>query len=773
MKDTTVSMPTATMVSGFGKYHTNNPEAKNPRPLIGIDLAGLRALVDKPQQVEKPQAQWFIPSSLMSRDKDEQLAHGQFWCLWSEFDEDPQPIEKVHEVLKALIGPCDFELYHSRSATPERPKSHIAIPLGKPLSGGDWLLVQEVMNDLLEVSGLNPDRSCQSQNQICYLPNRGSLYNSLKQRSGAFFDPLAEWAGLVAKKRSEIAEQARIDLEEIRAAAERRQAKQEARSAIGGRDLIATFNDEYTVEEILIQAGYDQRGDSFRHPASESGSYSAGVQNGRVNTLSTADPLYTGGGAHDAFSAFQVLMHNNDRNAALADAGNDWLKVGAESWNKVSQREYAQAKAEAGVADDFDDVSGGDDSKPKHPLAQFIDYTEEPMAPRWVLPGFIGHGVVIISGGHGVGKTTITVPLSMVAAGLHEFGDELAPKHWRHVIYIVEDVEQAKRIIAGIVGRSNLGLNIETVRERFHIVAAKRLSPLNVAKVGKVYARLFTRKVGDVEILPLVVLDTKAAVLDMESENDNAEASKAMAALKQGFADLPVWLIGHVAKENMGRADVAALSSRGAGAFEADANQVLFVIKDEKADPDKRYMVRGKTRFEAKWPELEISTHMSEVLAVDEYGDKEVTTLRWGIARPPTTSRAQAKEHSAEVSKLEANAEIRQEVMDAISTAWMTGNPLNRERLRAKVKRKASEVLNCVAALLAEQWLFEVEVPRKERVHPRQDSFLVCLTTEEHDGVVLLDSGLPPEKAVIPPSWKKPVSSIPEENTDVAETPTN
>ena len=103
MKDTTVSMPTTTMVSGFGKYHTNNPEAKNPRPLVGIDLAGLRALVDKPQQVEKPQAQWFIPSSLMSRDKDEQLAHGQFWCLWSEFDEDPQPIEKVHEVLKALI----------------------------------------------------------------------------------------------------------------------------------------------------------------------------------------------------------------------------------------------------------------------------------------------------------------------------------------------------------------------------------------------------------------------------------------------------------------------------------------------------------------------------------------------------------------------------------------------------------------------------------------------------------------------------------------------
>jgi hypothetical protein len=107
-------------------------------------------------------------------------------------------------------------------------------------------------------------------------------------------------------------------------------------------------------------------------------------------------------------------------------------------------------------------------------------------------------------------------------------------------------------------------------------------------------------------------------------------------------------------------------------------------------------------------------------------------------------------------------------VMEAITSAWTSGNPLNRERLKAKVKRKASEVLSCVGALLSEQWLYEIEVPRKERIHPKQDSFLICLTTAEHDAVLFLNSGVPPEKAVIPESWKKPVSSIPDEKQETA-----
>jgi len=69
-----------------------------------------------------------------------------------------------------------------------------------------------------------------------------------------------------------------------------------------------------------------------------------------------------------------------------------------------------------------------------HQLANFVDIEGRPKPPRWVIPGFIGHGVTVISGAHGVGKTTALLPLAMTAAGLH--GDELLPCQWRHVVYI-------------------------------------------------------------------------------------------------------------------------------------------------------------------------------------------------------------------------------------------------------------------------------------------------------------------------------------------------
>jgi len=122
-----------------------------------------------------------------------------------------------------------------------------------------------------------------------------------------------------------------------------------------------------------------------------------------------------------------------------------------------------------------------------HTLAQYLDLDAEPMAPRFVIPGFVGYGLVIFAGTHGVGKTTALLPLAMVAAGLHRYGDPLAPKHWRHVVYITEDAEQARRILTGIVKFGGLALGVGTVRERLHIVEARRLDPSYVAEVATTY----------------------------------------------------------------------------------------------------------------------------------------------------------------------------------------------------------------------------------------------------------------------------------------------
>jgi len=360
-----------------------------------------------------------------------------------------------------------------------------------------------------------------------------------------------------------------------------------------------------------------------------------------------------------------------------------------------------------------------------------------------------------------VGKTTALLPLALTAAGLH--GDDLMPHQWRHVVYITEDIEQARRILSGVVGHSNLGIRLEDVRERLHLVEAVRLDPAFVAQVGTTYREQFTRTVDGVDVLPLVVLDTKSAVLALENENDNSEASAMMAALKQGFAGLPVWLIGHVAKANLSRSDVAGLTSRGASAIEGDANQTLFLVREG----DARYLVLGKTRFEPRWPELEITSHTATAPATDEFGNVEIVVMRWGIAAPAEMSRKEAAEQAAEQQRKEDEATLRQDIRDAVELAWQAGNPLNREGIKAKSKRKHSEAIACLECLLAERWLHEVFVPAKERLHPRKTAFFVSLSTEEHEAA-LSGAGLPAAKLVIPESWRKPPVSIMPESEQCA-----
>ena len=399
-----------------------------------------------------------------------------------------------------------------------------------------------------------------------------------------------------------------------------------------------------------------------------------------------------------------------------------------------------------------------------HPLAKFVDFDGKAKPPRWVIPGFVGHGVTVVAGAPGVGKTTAILPLAMTAAGLH--GDEaLMPNQWRHVVYVTEDLEQVLRILAGIINFSNLGIDIELARERLHIVEAVRLDPTYVAKVGANYREKFTRLVDGVEVMPLVVLDTKSAVLAVESENDNSQASEMMAVLKQGFDGLPVWLVGHVAKPNLNRSDVASLTTRGASAIDGDANQTIFLVLEK----GQRFFLLGKVRFAPRWFELEIVSHTSQTFAKDEFGREETVVMIWGIATPSNKSRKEAVREAKESAlNLEAS-KLRDSIRDAVQLAWQTGNPLNRGGVRAKLSRNAQTVSTTIENLLSERWLYEVEVPAKFRAVNSKKAFLINLTTVEHD-IVMSGGAIPAAKLVIPASWQKPVVSlVPAPNSKILE----
>lgn len=395
-----------------------------------------------------------------------------------------------------------------------------------------------------------------------------------------------------------------------------------------------------------------------------------------------------------------------------------------------------------------------------HPLARCIDLDSAPKPPRMVIPGVVQAGVVVIAGAQGTGKTTVLVPLSMIAAGLHGERDPLAPRHWRHVVYISEDDAQVQRIALGVLRHAGLGIDSATVRERFHLVAAKRLSPDEVAAVGPILRERFTRTVAGVELPPLVVFDTKSAIIDIDDENSNAEAARIVSLFKQQFDGLPLWIVGHVAKALTARKDVQGLSTRGAGAIEADAHQTVFLVVETDGDDSRRFLVLGKRRFEPKWPELEIKAASAEVSAVDEFGEPQAVVLRWGWPSPPSMTRAEAQQQARDREANEANTALRGAILGAVDEAWCRGQPISARGLRGIVRGRERDISATVDVLEAEAWLVSVDVPRDRRLNNNKSAYLVRLQDDERRAW-LAGAGLPPAKAAIPPSWARPIPLAP------------
>jgi len=303
------------LTSGHSASHSNSNGE-----LSSIAFNDIIKLAHNPDNVEKTKAQWFMASILKTRTLKDQKSDGQFAVIWGDIDKSPPTIDDLCHRLDDILGGSDYVAYTTKSATSDTQNSRVIVPLIRLLSFEDWHRAQLAFNNALEDSGVTVDRCSEKANQIAFLPNRGAYYDYRIKSSGNFFEPLT-------KDTVQADDRTPVDISYA--------------NNLNGHQcpsdtLIYAFNAQNSINEILIQAGYAQKGSLFRHPNSRSGSYSASVKGGRVHSLSTADPLYTEGGgvgAHDAFSAFNVLFHNGDQKIALYDAGENWVKIKGQSWN--------------------------------------------------------------------------------------------------------------------------------------------------------------------------------------------------------------------------------------------------------------------------------------------------------------------------------------------------------------------------------------------------------------------------------------------------------
>jgi DNA primase len=426
---------------------------------------------------------------------------------------------------------------------------------------------------------------------------------------------------------------------------------------------------------------------------------------------------------HDGLSRVIKIETNRPKGWDAADAI-------ADGWTKDRLVNFIAAKT--------------DDKAPSmHPLASFVDYHTQTIDPVvFVIDGVIEEKITLVAGSAGVGKTTQLIPLLMRCTHLVN-DDQMQPSIRRRVVYVAEDVRQASRVISSMRRAGEITCSEEELRDWFRIVEARRMKADQIVKVAEVYEHLAHMNHGDsgmhYNAPPLVVFDTGSSSFELDNESDNSEVAAAIAVLKQRFGNFPIIIVLHIAKA-MKRANLADYSARGAGAWEGDAQQVTYLVKE---DDGTRWLEieNAKHRFGTKVAGIKFEATINKVMTKDVLGKPQEVVLIHGVPSiVERDDRKQAKQEAQEREKKEVDAEMRQALMDSIRRAWSLNNPLSARAALDTVTGNQNLKSRLLQALKNERWVCEVALSKQEKErlgHSRQQkTVLYCMNTEEHWALV-------------------------------------
>jgi hypothetical protein len=253
-------------------------------------------------------------------------------------------LEFLVAMVRHLLPGIKFIAFTTRSATFENQKTRVIIPLARLSPGTTYSTLQKILNDQLELAGIETDRATERVAQVCYLPNRGDYYQ-FKIEPG---QPLDWEVDLAAEL---VAERARLKAAELALTERREQARLKAaeRMATGAMSPIDAYNQAYLIEDCLLECKYEScGGQRWISPHSESGNPGVTLLEGNKaishheSDAGIGKSLPGGGVLFDPFDLLSHFEFDGDRNAALKKVGS-MFTVNGLTLTTANQRSYMES----------------------------------------------------------------------------------------------------------------------------------------------------------------------------------------------------------------------------------------------------------------------------------------------------------------------------------------------------------------------------------------------------------------------------------------------
>jgi len=180
------------------------------------------------------------------------------------------------------------------------------------------------------------------------------------------------------------------------------------------------------------------------------------------------------------------------------------------------------------------------------------------------------------------------------------------------------------------------------IEKRFKLVPAARMKAEEITKLRPHLDDLWDNNDrvdgGNYCASPVLILDTTNATIDLDNISDNSEVSKAVSTLREGLNPINVILVGHIAKSR--RSDIKSISFVGAGAWEGDTQQNLYLV----SEGDCRYLVLGKKRFETDVREYLLHSRCADMKGFNKLGEEKEMRCFYSVPEPVSeTLKAQRK----------------------------------------------------------------------------------------------------------------------------------